>query len=54
VTDLEAANAAGIDSILFNPEENSILQDTEELMAQKPKYVVSSHAELSRLLLKTS
>jgi HAD superfamily hydrolase (TIGR01509 family) len=50
-TDLEAANAAGIDSILFNPKENSILNDIEELMAQKPKYTVSTHAELAEILL---
>ena len=47
--DLGAARNAGIDSILFYPE-NSFLCRLEELAAYRPKHVVRSHAELERVL----
>lgn len=52
-TDLEAANRAGIDSILFYPKHHSRYHDINDLMAQKPRYTVENHVQLRQILTKS-
>jgi len=47
--DLEAANNAGIDSILFYPEEHSLFHDLKELKKCQPTYIIKSFKEIIRL-----
>lgn len=48
--DLEAANNAGIDSILVYPPEHKIFYDLDELKAYKPTYVVSELSEIKGII----
>jgi HAD superfamily hydrolase (TIGR01509 family) len=51
-TDIKAATAAGIPSILYHPKGHSNFHDVEELMGQKPTHVASSYAELTKLIVR--
>jgi HAD superfamily hydrolase (TIGR01509 family) len=44
--DLDAARRAGIDSVLFYPEEHELLYELKQLESHKPTYVVRSFKEL--------
>lgn len=48
--DLEAANNAHVDSLLFYPESHSIYYKFKELKAYKPTYIVSSLKEILKVV----
>ena len=48
--DLEAANNAGIDSILVYPKSHSIFYKFDELKAYKPTYIVSGLKEITDII----
>lgn len=48
--DLEAANNAGVDSILIYPQSHKLFYDVERLKQYKPTHLVSGFVELKELL----
>lgn len=49
-SDLGAAQNAGIDAILFYPDDHTIFYNREKLLDYKPKAVIQAHRELLELL----
>lgn len=52
-SDIQAANNAGIDSVLFYPKSHSKFHDIAALLSHRPSHIVGSHVELGRILLRT-
>lgn len=48
--DIEAANNAGIDSLLVYPQGHTIFYDLDQLKSYNPIYIVSNFKEISLVL----
>ncbi len=50
-SDLGAAQAAEVDSVLFYPKSHELIYDKQELMKYNPTYVVESFKQMEKILL---
>jgi len=48
--DIEAANAAGIDSVLFYPPEHDLFYDKDDLLAHNPTHVIEKFSDLLKII----